>query len=195
VTRRLSGFVARELSAKFASCSGGALQRASLLWEVDVLRFEEAPERDREAAAQGKVCDHNRCCASHGRSRGAADSRRNVPRSSSPISWQATPRWWPPTSAVVAGRPPPPSIDVTSEAEWICLMAEAVATDGRLDTLVNNSGISVGEPDGLEGWHRIIARCAPTLSRRPLALFFRTRDTLETIQPAHDINQNCTIIS
>jgi NAD(P)-dependent dehydrogenase (short-subunit alcohol dehydrogenase family) len=51
-------------------------------------------------------------------------------------------------------------IDVTSEAEWIGLIAKAVATYGRLDILVNNAAISgsaVGNPDGLEGWHRIIA--------------------------------------
>jgi NAD(P)-dependent dehydrogenase (short-subunit alcohol dehydrogenase family) len=50
-------------------------------------------------------------------------------------------------------------IDVTSEAEWRDLIATAVATYGRLDILVNNAGISgssVGDPDGLEGWHRII---------------------------------------
>src|SRR5947209_4195888 len=51
-------------------------------------------------------------------------------------------------------------IDVTNEAEWIDLIAKAVATYGRLDILVNNAGISgssVGDPNGLEGWHRIIA--------------------------------------
>jgi NAD(P)-dependent dehydrogenase (short-subunit alcohol dehydrogenase family) len=51
-------------------------------------------------------------------------------------------------------------IDVTSEAEWAGLIAKTVATYGRLDILVNNAGISgssVGEPDGLDGWHRIIA--------------------------------------
>jgi NAD(P)-dependent dehydrogenase (short-subunit alcohol dehydrogenase family) len=51
-------------------------------------------------------------------------------------------------------------IDVTSEAEWTGLIAQAVATYGRLDILVNNAGISgssVGSPDGIEGWHRIIA--------------------------------------
>jgi nucleoside-diphosphate-sugar epimerase len=51
-------------------------------------------------------------------------------------------------------------IDVTSEAEWSDLIAKAVAAYGRLDILVNNAGISgssVGDPDGLEGWHRIIA--------------------------------------
>src|ERR1700736_308547 len=51
-------------------------------------------------------------------------------------------------------------IDVTSEAEWVGLIAKTVATYGRLDILVNNAGISgssVGDPDGLDGWHRIIA--------------------------------------
>ncbi|HEV2098064.1 MAG TPA: glucose 1-dehydrogenase [Stellaceae bacterium] len=51
-------------------------------------------------------------------------------------------------------------IDVTSEAEWRDLIAKAVAAYGRLDILVNNAGISgssVGDPDGLAGWDRIIA--------------------------------------
>jgi len=51
-------------------------------------------------------------------------------------------------------------IDVTSEAEWMGLIDKAVATYGKLDILVNNAGISgssVGDPAGLEGWHRIIA--------------------------------------
>jgi NAD(P)-dependent dehydrogenase (short-subunit alcohol dehydrogenase family) len=51
-------------------------------------------------------------------------------------------------------------IDVTSEAEWVALIAKAVAAYGRLDILVNNAGISgssVGDPDRLAGWHRIIA--------------------------------------
>ena len=51
-------------------------------------------------------------------------------------------------------------IDVTSEAEWIGLIAKTVVTYDRLDILVNNAGISgssVGDPDGLDGWHRIIA--------------------------------------
>ncbi len=51
-------------------------------------------------------------------------------------------------------------IDVTCEAEWKALIATAVATYGRLDVLVNNAGISgssVGDPDGLEGWNRILA--------------------------------------
>jgi NAD(P)-dependent dehydrogenase (short-subunit alcohol dehydrogenase family) len=51
-------------------------------------------------------------------------------------------------------------IDVTSEPEWKGLIAKAVAAYGRLDILVNNAGISgssVGDPDGIDGWDRIIA--------------------------------------
>ena len=51
-------------------------------------------------------------------------------------------------------------IDVTSDPEWVALIGKAIATYGRLDILVNNAGISgssVGDPDGLEGWQRIIA--------------------------------------
>jgi NAD(P)-dependent dehydrogenase (short-subunit alcohol dehydrogenase family) len=51
-------------------------------------------------------------------------------------------------------------IDVTSEPQWVALIGQAVSTYGRLDILVNNAGISgsaVGEPDGLEGWQRVIA--------------------------------------
>ena len=51
-------------------------------------------------------------------------------------------------------------IDVTSEAEWKSLIDKTRAAYGRLDILVNNAGISgssVGDPDGLEGWHRIIS--------------------------------------
>src|ERR1700757_3425954 len=51
-------------------------------------------------------------------------------------------------------------LDVTSQSEWVGLIAKAVATYGKLDILVNNAGISgssVGDPDGVEGWHRIIA--------------------------------------
>jgi NAD(P)-dependent dehydrogenase (short-subunit alcohol dehydrogenase family) len=51
-------------------------------------------------------------------------------------------------------------IDVTSEPEWRALIAKAVAAHGRLDILVNNAGISgssVGDPEGVEGWDRIIA--------------------------------------
>ena len=51
-------------------------------------------------------------------------------------------------------------IDVTSESNWMDLIGKVATTYGRLDILVNNAGISgssVGDPDGLEGWHRIIA--------------------------------------
>ena len=52
------------------------------------------------------------------------------------------------------------TIDVTSEPQWMALIAQTVAHHGRLDILVNNAGISgssVGDPDGLEGWERVIA--------------------------------------
>src|SRR5215475_7276055 len=51
-------------------------------------------------------------------------------------------------------------IDVTSEPEWVALIAKTVAHYGRLDILVNNAGLSgssVGDPDGLDGWQRVIA--------------------------------------
>src|SRR6185437_6600416 len=51
-------------------------------------------------------------------------------------------------------------IDVTSEPDWQALIDRTVATYGRLDILVNNAGISgssVGDPDGLAGWDRIVA--------------------------------------
>jgi NAD(P)-dependent dehydrogenase (short-subunit alcohol dehydrogenase family) len=51
-------------------------------------------------------------------------------------------------------------IDVTHEPDWRGLIDKTVATYGRLDILVNNAGISgssVGDPDALEGWDRIIA--------------------------------------
>jgi len=37
--------------------------------------------------------------------------------------------------------------DVTSEDEWIALVAEVEKTHGRLDILVNNAGIGIGCPD------------------------------------------------
>ena len=51
-------------------------------------------------------------------------------------------------------------IDVTSEADWKALIDRTLSTYGRLDILVNNAGISgssVGDPDALEGWNRVIA--------------------------------------
>ena len=52
------------------------------------------------------------------------------------------------------------AIDVTREADWQALIGKSLAVHGRLDILVNNAGISgssVGDPDGLDGWDRIIA--------------------------------------
>ena len=52
------------------------------------------------------------------------------------------------------------TIDVTSEPEWVAWIAKTLASYGRIDILVNNAGISgssVGHPDGLEGWQRVIA--------------------------------------
>jgi NAD(P)-dependent dehydrogenase (short-subunit alcohol dehydrogenase family) len=52
------------------------------------------------------------------------------------------------------------TIDVTSEPEWVALITKTLASYGRIDILVNNAGISgssVGDPDGLEGWQRVIA--------------------------------------
>jgi NAD(P)-dependent dehydrogenase (short-subunit alcohol dehydrogenase family) len=60
----------------------------------------------------------------------------------------------------IGGEASAAKIDVTSDTEWAGLIAKTLATYGRLDILVNNAGISgsaVGDPDGLEGWHRIIA--------------------------------------
>jgi len=51
-------------------------------------------------------------------------------------------------------------IDVTNEPDWLALIGKTVETHGRLDILVNNAGISgssIGDPDALEGWNRIIA--------------------------------------
>jgi NAD(P)-dependent dehydrogenase (short-subunit alcohol dehydrogenase family) len=52
------------------------------------------------------------------------------------------------------------AIDVTSEAAWRELIGKTLAAYGRVDVLVNNAGISgssVGDPDGLDGWDKIIA--------------------------------------
>src|SRR6266496_1002766 len=58
------------------------------------------------------------------------------------------------------GEATPAQIDVTREPEWQALIGKSLAAHGRLDILVNNAGISgssVGDPDGLDGWDRIIA--------------------------------------
>ena len=49
--------------------------------------------------------------------------------------------------------------DVTSEEDWIQLIAKTVAAYGRFDILVNNAGISgssTKENDSTEQWHRIV---------------------------------------
>jgi NAD(P)-dependent dehydrogenase (short-subunit alcohol dehydrogenase family) len=59
-----------------------------------------------------------------------------------------------------AGEAAAAKIDVTSEPEWVALIGKAVSSYGRLDILVNNAGISgssVGDPNGLDGWNRLIA--------------------------------------
>ena len=48
MTGEWSAFVARELSAWFASCSGGGSAADKRVWEVFVLKFEEATERYRK---------------------------------------------------------------------------------------------------------------------------------------------------
>jgi NAD(P)-dependent dehydrogenase (short-subunit alcohol dehydrogenase family) len=51
-------------------------------------------------------------------------------------------------------------LDVTSDTEWEAAIAATIAAYGRLDILVNNAGISgssVGDPDGVAGWDRVIA--------------------------------------
>ena len=50
-------------------------------------------------------------------------------------------------------------LDVTSDTNWEAVIARTIETYGRLDILVNNAGISgssVGDPDGEEGWDKII---------------------------------------
>ena len=49
--------------------------------------------------------------------------------------------------------------DVTAEQDWQRLIAETIATYGRLDILVNNAGISgsaVGDDSSLEGWQKLL---------------------------------------
>jgi NAD(P)-dependent dehydrogenase (short-subunit alcohol dehydrogenase family) len=50
--------------------------------------------------------------------------------------------------------------DVAAEADWQALIADTLATHGRLDILVNNAGISgssVGDDLSLAGWNRLLA--------------------------------------
>src|ERR1700759_3815014 len=58
----------------------------------------------------------------------------------------------------VQGRAHYVQTDVTSESDWQRLIAETIATYGRLDILVNNAGISgssVGDADSLDGWLKL----------------------------------------
>ena len=47
-------------------------------------------------------------------------------------------------------------LDVTSEADWAAVVAETLATFGRLDILVNNAGISGSTPDllNIDTWNQ-----------------------------------------
>ncbi len=60
----------------------------------------------------------------------------------------------------LAGRPGMDfALDVTSEADWIAVMAEVAKRHGRLDGLVNNAGIIfIGDVEhtDLEDWHRVM---------------------------------------
>lgn len=50
--------------------------------------------------------------------------------------------------------------DVTSEQDWQRLIAETIATHGKLDVLVNNAGISgsaVDDDNSLEGWQKLMS--------------------------------------
>src|SRR6202023_2732348 len=116
-------------------------------------------KRGGDHAPRGQSRDRHRRCARHGRGGGAAlRPGRRQGRRCRRVSEQA--------QAVAAdiraagGEAIAASIDVTSEPAWVALIEKTVARYGRLDILVNNAGISgssVGDPDGLEGWHRIIA--------------------------------------
>jgi 3(or 17)beta-hydroxysteroid dehydrogenase len=62
------------------------------------------------------------------------------------------------TAASFAGRSA--SLDVTSEADWEAVIAEVVATHGRLDVLANSAGVSFACPLAdmrLEDWRRVMA--------------------------------------
>jgi len=50
-------------------------------------------------------------------------------------------------------------LDVTSDTNWEAVIAKTIETYGKLDILVNNAGISgssVGDPDGEDGWDKVI---------------------------------------
>jgi NAD(P)-dependent dehydrogenase (short-subunit alcohol dehydrogenase family) len=87
-------------------------------------------------------------------------SQRKAQRSLSPTSWSHEAEMVAADIRASGEEAMAAKLDVTNESEWMNLIAKVVATHGKLDILVNNAGISgssVGDPDGLEGWHRIIA--------------------------------------
>jgi len=50
--------------------------------------------------------------------------------------------------------------DVTSEEDWVSLIAKTLTSFGHLSALVNNAGIggkTVGDHDKLEGWQRLMS--------------------------------------
>jgi len=50
-------------------------------------------------------------------------------------------------------------LDVSSETEWAAVIAQIIAEQGRIDTLVNNAGIIVYDPVhtlSLADWHKVI---------------------------------------
>jgi NAD(P)-dependent dehydrogenase (short-subunit alcohol dehydrogenase family) len=56
--------------------------------------------------------------------------------------------------------------DVTSDDDWERLIAATLDAFGGLDVLVNNAGISgsrVGDHDGLDGWHQLLATNATSV--------------------------------
>lgn len=51
-------------------------------------------------------------------------------------------------------------LDVSSESDWAAVIAQIIAEQGRIDTLVNNAGIIVYDPVhtlSLADWHKVIA--------------------------------------
>jgi NAD(P)-dependent dehydrogenase (short-subunit alcohol dehydrogenase family) len=58
------------------------------------------------------------------------------------------------------GEPGPMSLDVRDEAAWIAVMERILASESRLDALVNSAGISAASPiadTSLDEWRRVLA--------------------------------------